>query len=128
MTGVPLKRKERTIIENKDIGRLATISSGEWPHVVPVSYVYSGGMFYVPSAEGAVKVGDIRRTPRTTLVIDDESSESGIMLECAPVVLPEDEAERWRVYMRVQKGWQNDKKTCMIRLGPVRKASWSLKG
>ncbi len=123
-----LDPKERAIVDSNDIGRLGTISKNGWPHVVPVGYIFSRGAFYVASDEDAVKMKNIKRSPRATLVIDDEDQEFGIMLECEVKVLPAGLAEKWRKYMRDVKGWGNDRSTAIIRLKPIRKASWFLKG
>jgi len=123
-----LTSRERSIVSSADIGRLGTISKNGWPHVVPVGYVFSGNAFYVATDEDAVKMRNVRRLPRATLVIDDEEKEHGVMLECEVEVLPVKAAERWRRYMREVKGWRNDRSTAVIRLKPRRKASWFLKG
>lgn len=123
-----LGARERSIVGSTDIGRLGTVSKNGWPHVVPVGYVFSGGMFYVASDRSAMKMGNIRRIPRATLVIDNEEREHGVMVECTVEVLPTDEADKWRRYMREKKGWRNDRRTAVLRLMPLRKASWFLKG
>ncbi|MDE1853132.1 MAG: pyridoxamine 5'-phosphate oxidase family protein [Thaumarchaeota archaeon] len=128
MRAAALTAKEKSVVAAADLGRLATVSKDGWPHVVPVSYVYSDGMFYVPSGEDTVKVGNLKRSPRATIVIDDEEEGCGVMLECDSKVVPAVEAEKWRRYMRDVKGWQNDRRTAVIRLKPVRKSSWFLKG
>ena len=123
-----LDARERSIVDSSDIGRLGTVSKNGWPHLVPVGYVFSKGAFYVASDKDAVKMKNIRRLPRATLVIDDEWKERGVMFECEAVVLAAGPAERWRKYMREVKGWKNDRSTAVIRLKPLRKASWFLKG
>lgn len=123
-----LDTKEKSIVDSTDIGRLGTISKDGWPHVVPVGYIYSRSSFYVASDADAVKMRNLRRSPRATLVIDDEEKEHGIMLECDAKILPPKHAEKWRRYMREVKGWGNDQSTAVIRLKPLRKASWFLKG
>ena len=119
MRAPALTAKEKSVVATDDVGRLATVSKDGWPHVVPVSYVYSDGMFFVPSREDAVKIRNLKRSPRATLVIDNEEQECGVMLECNPEILPAVEAEKWRRYMRDAKGWQNDGKTLAIRLKPA---------
>ena len=66
------------------------------------------------------------RSPKATIVIDDEESESGVMLECSAKILPEKLAEEWRKTMRESKGWRNDKNMAIIELTPKQRASWFL--
>ena len=64
------------------------------------------------------------RSPKATIVIDDEESESGVMLECSAKILPEKLGEEWRKTMRESKGWRNDKNMAIIELAPEQRASW----
>ncbi|MDG6928605.1 MAG: pyridoxamine 5'-phosphate oxidase family protein [Nitrososphaerota archaeon] len=117
--------REKGLVEENDLCRLATLSPNGWPHCVPVGYVYLGGSFYVPASGNSKKVLNLRGTNRATILIDEEKSESGVMIECVSRMLGGDEAARLREYMRRRKGWQNDETTAVIKLEPVKKASWS---
>ena len=122
-----LTAKEAGLIRSTDLGRLGTLSKDGWPHVVPVGYVYDHGKFYVPSQRRSVKTVNVRRRPVATLVVDDEKTESGVMLKCQAEVLVGRAAEKWKRYMRDVKGWDNDGETLVLSLKPLRKASWFLK-
>jgi nitroimidazol reductase NimA-like FMN-containing flavoprotein (pyridoxamine 5'-phosphate oxidase superfamily) len=124
---VTLRDRERNLVLSKDIGRLSTISANGWPHSVPVSYMYLRGRFYVPSAQSAKKVKNLKRSKRATLVIDDEHTEHGLMVECNAKILGAAKAEPFRKSMREVKSWKNDETTIVIELEPKRKASWFLK-
>ncbi len=124
---VALRDRERNLVLSKDIGRLSTISANGWPHSVPVSYVYLRGRFYVPSAQNAKKVKNLKKDKRATLVIDDERTEHGLMVECNAKILDTARAESFRKYMRDIKRWKNDETTMVIELEPRRKTSWFLK-
>ncbi len=123
-----MNARESAIVDSVSIGRLGTISENGWPHVVPVGYLFFRGAFYVPTNQSAVKMDNTRRDSRATIVIDDEEMERGVMLECKVDVLSTTAADRWRKSMREKKGWRNDQGTAVIRLTPMRKVSWFLKG
>jgi len=124
---VKFSEKEKEMIEANDFCRLATVSANGWPHCVPVGYVYVGGAFYLPALRSSKKVLNLRRSKKSTILIDEEKSESGVMIECESRLLEGVEAERLRRFMRDSKGWQNDETTVVIRLEPIRKAGWFLK-
>ena len=119
--------RERNLVLSKGIGRLSTISANGWPHSVPVSCLYLRGRFYVPTAQSAKKVKNLKKNKRATLVIDDESTEHGIMVECNAKILDSGKAEPFKKYMREVKRWKNDETTIVLELEPRRKASWFLK-
>lgn len=118
--------RERSLVFSKDLCRLSTISPNGWPHSVPVSFLYKRGRFYIPSAPQTQKVRNLEKDPRSTLVIDDEATEHGLMVECKSKILDGAAAEPFRKYMREIKGWQNDVTTLVIELTPQRKVSWFL--
>jgi len=121
---VSFSGRERNLVLSKDIGRLSTISANRWPHTVPVSYLYLRGRFYVPTAQNSKKVKNLKKNKRATLVIDDELTEHGLMVECNAKILDSARAEPFKKYMREVKRWKNDQTTIVIELEPRRKASW----
>ncbi len=60
-------------------------------------------------------------------MIDNEKSESGIMLECYGAILENDKAEKLREFMRTTKGWKSDETSIILSLQPIKKVSWFLK-
>jgi|BEDMetMinimDraft_2_1075160.scaffolds.fasta_scaffold00135_8 Predicted flavin-nucleotide-binding protein len=119
--------EEIKLILSKDTCRLASVSANGWPHLVPVSYVYIKEKFYVPSKKNAKKVKNLKINPKATIVIDDEQTEMGVMIECNARILEYYEAYAIIRYMENEKGWKESKNTVIIELSPLRKASWSLK-
>src|SRR5207245_11306014 len=77
-----LTDRELALILSKDICRLSTISANGWPHIVPVSYVYRRGKFYIPTARRAKKVRNLAKNNKATIVVDDGRLEHGVMIEC----------------------------------------------
>ena len=119
--------REAGLICSKDILALSTVSQRGWPHCVPVSYVYLDGKFYVPASSKSKKIQNLRQNHRATVLVDDDETESGVMMECESKILTGVKAKKFRDYMRKVKGWQNDETTVIIVLTPMKKASWFLK-
>lgn len=118
---------ESAIVESKDICRIATLSRNGWPHAVPVAYVFLDGTFYIPARPDSKKIRNLRANPNATLVIDDEATERGVMVECASTILEGADARPMREYMSRERGWQNTESTLVIKLHPLRKSSWFLR-
>ncbi len=122
-----LTDREMALILSRDLCRLSTISSNGWPHIVPVSYVYKGGKFYIPTNRRTKKVRNLVKNSNATIVVDDERIEHGAMIECNSKILEGNKAQPLREYMRKVKHWQNDETTAIVELTPRRKVSWFLK-
>ena len=120
-------RKEADLIELNDLLSLPTVSQNGRPHCVPVSYVYLYRKFYVPASATSKKIRNLRQTHRATILVDDDETESGLVMECEPKILSGAKAKKFRDYMRRVKGWQNDETIVIIVLTPLRKASWFFK-
>lgn len=122
-----LDDRGKAIVESKDVCRISTLSRNGWPHVVPVAYVFLDGTFYVPAGPDSKKIRNLRANPNATLVIDDEVTERGVMIECASTILGGADAKPMRDHMTREKGWQNTESTLVIKLHPLRKSSWFLR-
>lgn len=117
---------EKELIASKDICYLSTISANGWPHSVPVSYAQIEGVFFIPSNPESKKIKNIRSNPKSSITVNDEVSENGITLETEANILTKEEATALRDQMKILKGWTNTVSTRIIKLNPLRKASWSL--
>jgi general stress protein 26 len=106
---------------------MSTVSSNGWPHIVPVSYVYLLGKFYVPTNPRTAKVRNLARREKATIVVDDELREHGVMIECSSSILRGVRAQLLIDRMRKVKRWQMGDSTVVIQLTPRRKVSWFLK-
>jgi general stress protein 26 len=120
-------RKEVDLIKSNDLLTLATVSQNGWPHSIPVGYIHLEGKFYVPASSKSKKVRNLKQNHRATILVDDDETESGVMMECEPKIFSGAKAKKFRDYMRRVKGWQNDETTVIIVLTPLRKASWFFK-
>jgi hypothetical protein len=63
--------KQIEFVSRPLLSKVGTISSDGSPHVTPTWYVYEDGKFTITTAERAVKVQNIRRDNRVSLLIDD---------------------------------------------------------
>ena len=115
------------IITSKDTCRISTLSQNGWPHSVPIGYVFLDDWFYVPAQSYSRKIRNLQRESKATIVIDDEETEHGIMIECNSTILEGRDAKPMKDYMTKVKRWQNNDETVIIRLEPLRKSSWFLK-
>jgi coenzyme F420-0:L-glutamate ligase/coenzyme F420-1:gamma-L-glutamate ligase len=69
----------RAKLEKARVARLGTVDAELGAHVVPVCFVYSGGVFYSAidrkpkrvAAGRLARVKNIRKTPRVALLVDD---------------------------------------------------------
>jgi PPOX class probable F420-dependent enzyme len=67
---------ELRLIEDARVGRLATVTRGGRPHLVPVCYAFVGGRFAIAidekpkSGRRLARLGNIERDPRVSLLID----------------------------------------------------------
>ena len=59
------------MVEKPIMGKIATIQVNGSPHVVPVWFRYAHDEFVIVTPEKSVKVGNIRRDGRVSLLIDD---------------------------------------------------------
>jgi len=66
-----LQAKEIDLVEKRIMGKIATIQMDGLPHVVPVWFRYEHGKFIITTPEKSVKVRNIRRDSRVSLLIDD---------------------------------------------------------
>jgi general stress protein 26 len=117
---------EKELLASKDVCYLSTISANGWPHTVPVSYILIEGTFFIPSNPESKKMKNIGRNPKSSITIEDEVSERGITLETEANILTEVEATALIDQIKILKGWTNTVSTRIIKLDPLRKASWSL--
>jgi PPOX class probable F420-dependent enzyme len=80
-----LKKALARLIEWERVCRVATVSEGGVPHLVPVCHVLADGKIYFGSGNDARKVLNLRAKPRVTLTVDvysdDWSSLKGVMVQ-----------------------------------------------
>jgi PPOX class probable F420-dependent enzyme len=82
---VTLSRAVRKRLKEARVARLATTSSQGQPHIIPICFVFDGGLFYTAidrkpkrvGAEKLTRVRNITTTGQAALLIDEYSEDWG---------------------------------------------------
>ncbi len=69
-----LPEPARTLLESPNVAHLATLMADGTPHVTPVWVDVEDSIVLVNSAEGRVKVSNLRRNPRVGLSVADREN------------------------------------------------------
>jgi len=64
-------QKELEFLRKQQVGRLATVSRDQFPHVTPLCYATDGERLYLNTAYHSKKARNIRENPRVSFVVDD---------------------------------------------------------
>lgn len=65
-----LKRSVARLLERERVCRVATVSGGGQPHLVPVCHVVIDGKIYFRSGDDARKVSNLRENARLAITVD----------------------------------------------------------
>ncbi|HWQ27514.1 MAG TPA: PPOX class F420-dependent oxidoreductase [Dehalococcoidia bacterium] len=71
---VPLSENARALIEGQNFGHLATLMPDGSPQVTPVWVDHDGTHVLVNTAEGRVKLRNVRRDPRVAISIANQQN------------------------------------------------------
>jgi pyridoxamine 5'-phosphate oxidase family protein len=98
-----LTASEMEFVRSQRIGRLATVGTAGWPHVVPVMYEVDEDGAFEFDVDG-VKLRNLTTEPRAAFVVDAMGPKRGVAVQgTAELIGPE-----------------------RARLAPARKFSWGL--
>lgn len=64
-------QKELEFLGEQLVGRLATVSRDQFPHVTPLCYATDGERLYLNTAYDSKKARNIRENPKVSFVADD---------------------------------------------------------
>ena len=64
-------QKELKYLREQWLGRLATVSKDQIPHVTPVAFATDGERLYLNPLPDSKKIRNIRENPRVSFVVDD---------------------------------------------------------
>jgi len=70
-------QKELEFLRDQQVGRLATVSRDQFPHVTPVAYATDGERLYLNIKYDSKKARNIRENPKVAFVVDDFTSWEG---------------------------------------------------
>lgn len=62
------------LLKDTRTGKLATVRQDGRPHVVPIWFVLDGDELVFTTGESTVKAANMRRDPRVTICVDDETA------------------------------------------------------
>ncbi len=128
-TRVHFTTEEEAFLRSRDTCRIATVGNDGWPHCVPVGYVHKDEFFYVPANKRSRKVSNLRTNNRVCIVVDDEPTETGLMIRGYAEIA---EAERFieiKKWMEPQTGWTIGEYStgAILVIKPICKVRWKLK-
>ena len=64
-------QEELEFLRKQQVGRLATVSRGRFPHVTPLAYVTDGERLYLNTKYDSKKARNVKQNPRVSFVVDD---------------------------------------------------------
>ncbi len=71
---------ELDFLSSQRIGRLATVGTSGWPHVVPVMYSFDAAGTFEFDVDG-VKLRNLTAEPRAALVVDAMGPKRGVAVQ-----------------------------------------------
>lgn len=132
--------EEAALINRVRVCRLATVSRGCSPHVVPVCHAFDGEKIYIATDEGTRKVRNIESNPRVAVVFDEYFEPWGrnravLVIGRAEVLRGGEEYERaarlltdrFPYYKRPPYGPLDPEDTPIISIKPEKVVSWGLR-
>ena len=127
------RKAERDFLGRNEVARIATCHDTV-PHVVPVSYVFEGGVFFIATDYETKKYKNIKENNRVALAIDVYSS-VGNKAVCVQgrVEIIESGSDYARLYNMFQKRFEwvrrdpwEEGEAPFLKVTPTCKVSWGL--
>jgi nitroimidazol reductase NimA-like FMN-containing flavoprotein (pyridoxamine 5'-phosphate oxidase superfamily) len=121
---------ELALLNAHEVGRLATYSDKDGPHVVPVTYLFQDDTFYVATDYDTKKYRNILANNRVALVIDSTRPNRAVLVQGRAEII-ERGAEFRRLYARFHQrfAWVRadpwrEGEAPFLKIKPNRKISW----
>jgi uncharacterized protein len=130
---VNFSRAERDFLGSNEAGRIATCHDGI-PHVVPVSYVFEHGSFFIATDYETKKYDNIKHNKRVALVIDIYSSvgNSAVCIQGTTEIIEKGEefAKLYKIFHArfewVRRDPWEEGEAPFLKITPTNKVSWGL--
>ena len=123
----------KIFLEKNELGRLATISPDDFPHVVPVSYLYYHGNICIAVDYGTRKFRNMLMDKKVAFVVDTLNPNRGILV-LGSVKIIEKGTEFNQIYKAFHKkfAWVRanpwkEGEAPFIKIQPTRKINWGLR-
>ena len=129
---VSFSPREIAFINSNEICRLATASKEGVPHVVPVSYIFLDGNFYVATDYETKKYRNVRVNKRVSLVIDTYKPNRAVLIEgVAHLIEKGDQFRRLYPLYYEKFDWVradpwSEGEAPFLQIVPLKKVSWGL--
>jgi PPOX class F420-dependent enzyme/OxyR family protein len=125
--------EEERFLKENEIGRLATVSSNELPHVVPVCFIYDSGYFWVSTDSKTKKFRNILANNKVALVVDSGYDlNRGILVQGTAQVYEKGREFRrlysvfYKKFAWVRADPWKEGEGPLLRIQPDRKVCWGL--
>jgi len=122
---------EERFLEENEVGRFATMTKDGFPHVVPVSYIYHCGAFWIATDYQTRKYRNLRSYKKIGLVVDAGYDSNHGMLIQGKAKIYERGREFRKIYAIFNKKFNwvradpwKEGEAPFIKIQPVRKACW----
>ena len=131
---VTFSKPERDFLNKNEACRIATCHDGV-PHVVPVSYVFDDGLFFIATDYETKKYENIKHNKRVALVVDVYSSvdNKAVCVQGTAEII-ETGHEFARLYKMfydrfewVRRDAWKEGEAPFVKVTPTNKVSWGLK-
>ncbi len=75
-------RTEERFLQENEVARFSTVGPDRFPHVVPVCYIYSSGVFWVATDYRTRKYRNLQNNKKVALLMDvGQYSNRGILIQ-----------------------------------------------
>ncbi|MDQ3854693.1 MAG: pyridoxamine 5'-phosphate oxidase family protein [Thermoproteota archaeon] len=133
MAKVTFSQAERDFLERNEACRLATCHDGI-PHVVPVSYIFEHGSFFIATDYDTRKYENIKHNKSAALVVDIYASVSNkaICVQGTAEIIERGQefARLYRIFHDrfewVRRDSWNEGEAPFVKVIPTHKVSWGL--
>ena len=133
MAIVNFSRAEKDFLSSNEACRIATCHDGV-PHVVPVSYIFEHGSFFIATDYETKKYDNIKHNKRVALVIDIYSSvgNTAVCMQGTAEIIEKGEefARLYKIFHDrfewVRRDPWEEGEAPFLKLTPTNKVSWGL--
>lgn len=124
--------KEIQFLLNNEVCRVATVSPGNIPHVVPVSYIFTDNLFFFATDYNTRKYKNLKKNKNVALVIDiyDSTNNRAVAIQGTGEFIErgKDFKKMYDIFYRKfewvrQEPW-SEGEAPFVAIKPFRKISW----
>ncbi|MCS7146172.1 MAG: pyridoxamine 5'-phosphate oxidase family protein [Nitrososphaerota archaeon] len=124
---------EARFLQRNELCRLATIDSSGAPHLVPVCYVFRDGYLYIVSDLETMKIRNIKRDRRVTVLVDTYKPNRAVLIRGeAEILLSGEEFKEISELFFKRFAWArrdrwDEGEVALIKVKPLKSVSWGLR-